>query len=286
VKVRAIDVHVHPSTKEYMVDTMGEYGHQHEEYFKVEIPVRTDQQFVAEYRDLDLKAVVFAFDTETRTGRPATSNDYVARLCRDNPDTFTGFCSVDPWKRELAVDEVERSVTELGLIGLKLHPGFQGFYPNQRDFYPLWEKCQELGIAVLFHSGFMAAGAGRPGGMGFYLDHVRPIYLDFVAADFPELTIIMAHPSWPWQDEAIAIALHKQNVFMDLSGWLPRYFPEQLKYEINRRLQDKVMFGSDYPFVAPDRWITGIDDIELRPGIREKILYGNALRILPVPWEE
>jgi uncharacterized protein len=280
----AIDAHVHPSTKEKLVDHMGHYEQLIEKYFKVEVPVRSDQEFADEYRALDMKAVVLALDSETRTGYPPVTNDYVAELCRDHSDVFVGLASVDPWKRALAVQEAERSIKELGLIGVKFHPGWQGFYPHHKEFYPLWEKCQELGAPVLFHSGFMGAGSGQPGGLGFYLDHSRPIYLDFVAADFPDLTIILAHPSWPWQDEAIAICLHKANVFIDLSGWSPKYFPPQLKHEINSRLQDKVMFGSDYPYVTPQKWMEGFETLDLKPGVREKILYENARRILPLPW--
>lgn len=282
----AIDTHVHPSTKEKVVDHMGHFEAKIERYFKTEAPVRTNEEFADEYRALDMKAIVLALDNETRTGHPPVTNDYVAEICKEFDDVFVGLASVDPWKRELAIEEVERSVKELGLIGVKFHPGWQGFYPHHREWYPLWEKIEELGVPALFHTGFMGAGAGEPGGEGFYLDQSRPIYLDNIAADFPDLTVVMAHPSWPWQDEALAICLHKANVFIDLSGWSPKYFPPALKHEMNSRLQDKVMFGSDYPYITPQKWMEGFETLELKPGVREKVLFQNAQKVFDLPWSQ
>ena len=167
-----------------------------------------------------------------------------------------GFASVDPWMGKAACYELERSIKELGLKGLKLHPIHQAFFPNDTRFYPLYEVADGLGIPVLFHSGFAGAGSGTPGGSGLKLKYSKPVpCFDDVAADFPNMTIIMAHPAWPWIDEQIAVALHKSNVFLDLSGWMPRFIPEGLIRETNTRLQDKVMFGSDYPFIQPDNWL-------------------------------
>ena len=188
---------------------------------------------------------------------------------------------MDPWKGKAAVLELERSVKELGLTGLKLHPIHQSFFPNDTHFYPLYEKAAELGVPVLFHSGFAGAGAGLPGGAGLKLKYSAPIPgIDDVAADFPQLTVIMAHPSWPWTEEQIAVVLHKANVFMDLSGWLPRYIPEALVREVNSRLRDKVFFGSDYPYVQPDRWLRDFEEIAVRDEVRPKVLLENARRVL------
>jgi len=144
------------------------------------------------------------------------------------------------------VKELERSVDELGLKGLKLHPIHQAFFPNGTRFYPLYEKCSQLGVPVLFHTGFAAAGAVTSGGSGLKLKYSAPIPgIDDGAADFPNLTIIMAHPSWHWVEEQIAVALHKANVYIDLSAWAPRFIPKVLIQETNTRLQDKILFGSD-----------------------------------------
>jgi predicted TIM-barrel fold metal-dependent hydrolase len=214
-------------------------------------------------------------------GDPPDTNDYVASIVRAYPDQFIGFATVDPWKGKAAVSELERAVSELGLRGLKLHPIQQAFFPDDSRFYPLYERCQALGVPVLLHSGFAAAGAGMPGGAGLKLKHSRPIpHIDDIAADFPKLTVIMAHPAWPWIDEQIAVALHKPNVYIDLSGWAPRYIPEPLIREANGRLRDKVLFGSDYPYLPPDRWLKEFAELPIKEEVRGKILLENARRVL------
>ncbi len=105
-------------------------------------------------------------------------------------------------------------------------------------------------------------------------------YLDDLAADFPNLTIIGAHPSWPWQEEMLAIAVHKTNVYIDLSGWSPKYFPPSLVQYANTLLQDRVLFGSDYPFITPERWLKDFEKAGFKPEVHEKILFQNAQRLL------
>ena len=277
--MRAIDMHVHvprqPGLPEIAVEA------QLQRYFRVKSLPKNAAEMAAQYKELDILGVIFSVDTETTTGEPPDTNDYVAAIVRDHPQQFRGFASVDPWKGKAAVLELERSVKDLGLTGLKLHPIHQSFFPNDTHFYPLYEKAAELGVPVLFHSGFAGAGAGLPGGAGLKLKYSAPIPgIDDVAADFPQLTVIMAHPSWPWTEEQIAVVLHKANVFMDLSGWLPRYIPEALVREVNSRLRDKVFFGSDYPYVQPDRWLRDFEEIAVRDEVRPKVLLENARRVL------
>ena len=131
-------------------------------------------------------------------------------------------------------------------------------------------------MPVLFHSGMAAAGAGTPGGMGTKLKYTQPIHIDEVAADFPELQIISAHPSWPWQAESLAVARHKANVYIDLSGWAPKYFSPELVQYVNTIIQDKVMFGSDWPALSVERWMEEFNQISIKPEVRPKILLENA----------
>jgi len=188
---------------------------------------------------------------------------------------------VDPWRGRKGLEEIERAVTELGLIGVKYQPPVQGFSPADRQFYPIWDLLQSLGAPVLIHCGTTAIGAGEPGGLGFKLEYGKPIpNIDSVAADFPKLTIIAAHPGWPWTEELIAVALHKRNVSIDISGWAPKYVPAALKHDMQRRLQDKIVFGSDYP-----GWSAGqcCDEWEMegfKPAIIEKLFTHNAIRTL------
>ncbi|MBI4635762.1 MAG: amidohydrolase [Candidatus Rokubacteria bacterium] len=273
-------MHVHPGTQEYVIDAGAELHRHAFEYLGRKLEVETGAEMAALYRRLDIMGVVFAWDAETATGLPRVSNDYVAGLVREFPDVFIGFASVDPWKGKWALKEVERAIVELGLRGVKFQPIAQAFYPNDRRFYPLWAECARLGVPVVFHVGITGLGAGVRGGDGLHLKYAQPLHLDDVAADFPELTIIGAHPAWPWQDEMLAIALHKTNVYFDLSGWSPKYFPPSLLRYTNSLLQDRALFGSDYPFFSPERWLRDFETIDLKPEVREKVLFTNARKLL------
>ena len=277
--MRAIDMHVHVPRQPGLPEMEVEAGLRR--YFRTESVPESVDELAALYQEWDLLGVIFSVDTETTTGEPPDTNDYLAEIVARYADRFVGFATVDPWKGDEAVSELDRSVRQLGLRGLKLHPIHQAFQPNEARFYPLYEKCQELGVPVLFHTGFAAAGAGTPGGGGFKLKYAAPIPgIDDVAADFPDLTVIMAHPAWPWVEEQIAVALHKPNVFLDLSGWSPRYIPEVLIRETNTRLRDKVLFGSDFPYLPPDRWLKEWEELPIREEVRPRVLLENARRVL------
>lgn len=279
--MRAIDMHVHPGTREYLVDAGGKYLSDALHYFHRHDAVVSIEEMAAYYRRLDMMGVLLAWDAETHTGLPPVTNDYVAGIVKKYPDVFIGFASVDPWKGRLAVRELERAVKELGLRGLKCHPIAQAFFPNDRKFYPLWECCEAVKIPLLLHTGTTGVGAGVPGGNGLKLKYAQPIpCIDDIAADFPNLTIIGAHPSWPWQEEMLAIAVHKTNVYIDLSGWSPKYFSPSLVQHANSLLQDRVLFGSDYPFLTPERWIADFEKAGFKQAVWEKILVGNAKRLL------
>jgi len=278
---RAIDMHVHLPTASFLDGAVKPFREPAEVFFRSKVPIREMDEVARVYEELDIIAVLLAWDAETATGLPPLTNDEVADVVKKYPRQFVGFACVDPWKGKRAIDEMERAITELGLIGAKFHPGIQAFYPNDKQFYPLYEKITELGVPALFHTGTNGLGAGKPGGMGIKLDYSRPIYLDHVAADFPELTIIGAHPAWPWHDEMLAIIGHKSNVFMDLSGWSPKYVPKAIIDEARTRLQDRILFGSDYPFIMPQRWLADFDSLEgFSPEVRRKILHDNAAKIL------
>jgi len=286
--MRAIDVHCHMSTLKGRVPFKDEEVEAYEKYYRVQRVAKSEKEMSQEFIDLDVKALIIAWDSEANRGTPIVSNDYVAQAVKDYPDAFLGgWAMIDPWKGKMAIKELERAVKELGLMGLKFQPIAQGFFPNDRQFYPLYEKCVELKIPVSFHTGTTGMGAGMPGGGGYHLKYTKPIpHIDDVAADFPKLTIIMIHPSWPWHEEQIAILLHKANVYADLSGWAPKYFPDSLKREINGRLQDKFMFGSDYPDIHPRRWLEEFEAGGYKPEVVEKVLYKNAQRILRVGLQE
>jgi predicted TIM-barrel fold metal-dependent hydrolase len=277
--VRAIDVHIHPPGPggESLTSSRAT-----QEYFRAAAPPASAEEMAEHYAELDIFGILFTIDSETATGRPPVpDNDYVADIAKRYPKQFAAFGAIDPWKGEAALREMERCAKDLGMIGLKFMPNTQQFFPNDEQVYPLWELAQTLGLVVLIHSGTTGVGAGHPGGGGVKLKYSKPIpYIDDVAADFPELKIIMAHPSWPWQEEQLAILVHKPNVYMDLSGWSPKYFQPSLVQYASTLIQDKVLFGSDYPVLTPERWLADFEQAPFRDEVRPKILLENAKKLL------
>jgi predicted TIM-barrel fold metal-dependent hydrolase len=278
--MRAIDMHVHPPRRPELPESPIEGSLRR--FFKMAEPPEDVAAMAKRYEELDIVGVLLTIDSETTTGDKPDGNDYTAEIVANYPGRFIGFASVDPHKGDGAVTELERALGELKLSGLKLHPIQQNFTPNERRFYPLYETCVARGVPVIFHSGFGASGAGMPGGAGLTLEQACPIpWADEVAANFPGLTIVLAHPSWPWVEHQIAVALHKPNVFIDLSGWLPRYIPEVLWREVNTRLREKAMFGSDYPYITPERWLQDLSrSVEIRDGVMDLLMTENAKRVL------
>lgn len=232
------------------------------------------------YRQRNMAAVVFTVDSESATGQPPISSESIAEGAMRNNDVLIPFGSVDPRKGDDAVILARRLVTDFGVRGLKLHPSLQGFMPNDPAHYPLYETMQELGVIALFHTGQTGIGAGLPGGRGIRLRCSDPMLLDDVAADFPHLTIVMAHPGVPWADAAISVATHKANVHMDLSGWLPKYFPAQIIRQIGTVLRGKVLFGSDFPVITPERWMDSFMSLDVKEEARPAIFKENAARLL------
>jgi hypothetical protein len=226
-------------------------------------------------------AVVFTVDDEAGMGRARISNDEVLAAAAANPDVLIPFASIDPHKGKLGVREARRLIEEHpALRGFKFHPNTQAFWPNDRAHYPLYEVIAQAGKIALFHTGQTGIGAGMRGGGGVRLKYSNPMAVDDVAADFPDLDIILAHPSFPWQEEALAVATHKPNVYIDLSGWSPKYFPDILIRYVNTLLRDKMLFGSDFPLLTPDRWLADFERLAIRDEVRPLVLKENAARLL------
>lgn len=250
-----------------------------EAYFRSKVARKSLDELAAEYEAMDTLAVLLAWDAETATARPRVANELVAQAVRDHPKAFVGFGSVDPLKGEAAVQELDR-IAELGLKGVKLHPSLQAFAPDDERFFPLYERCEELELIALFHTGTSGIGAGQPGGQGIRLDYARPIRLDAPAAAFPDLKIIAAHFGYPWHLELLAMALHKTNLFIDISGWAPRYIPTEVMRDLKGRLQDQFVFGSDYPFISPQRCLEELASLDIPETVLQKVLAGNGRRLL------
>jgi predicted TIM-barrel fold metal-dependent hydrolase len=278
-KVVAIDVHVHAEVSRDGRDGMPpEYREAAARYFKSHT-LPTADDVAAYYRERNMAAVIFTVDFELQTGRPPIPNEEIAEVARANDDVLIPFASVDPARKD-AVERARRLIDEHGVKGFKFHPNLQAFFPNDSSAYPLYEVIAEAELPALFHTGHSGIGTGLPGGGGLRLKYSNPMALDDVAADFPELKIVLAHPSFPWQDEAISIALHKANVWIDLSGWSPKYFPPQLVQYANTQLRTKVLFGSDYPMITPDRWLADFEQAPFKDEVRPLILKQNAVELL------
>ena len=279
--LKAIDFHVHLPTPEWLDVSMKGYIEAAESYFRSRVARQSLEDLAREYDDLDVVAVLLAWDAETATGRPRVPNDLVAHAVSEFPGRFVGFGSVDPLKGDRAVQELDR-IAEMGLKGVKLHPSLQAFAPNEERHWPLYEKCQELGLVVLFHTGTSGIGAGQPGGQGIRIDFARPIWLDAPAAAFPDLKIIAAHFGYPWHLELLAMALHKTNIYVDISGWAPRYIPIEVMRDMKGRLQDQFVFGSDYPFIHPKRCLDELETLDIPPPVLDKLLVANGKRLLGI----
>jgi hypothetical protein len=273
--IRAIDVHVHieHEGEDFAADRAAK------KYFG-DSGVSHDRRALADYyRSRKMACVVFTVD-EALSGRPQVSNDSVAEFASENSDIAIAFASIDPNRGKQGVEEARRLLATGKIHGLKLHPPIQQFVPNDPIVYPLYEVFAEARLPVVFHTGHSGIGTGMRGGGGIRLKYGDPMPIDDVAVDFPDMPIIMAHPSFPWQDEALSICRHKPNVYIDLSGWSPKYFAPQLVQYGNTLLKHKVLFGSDYPLITPDRWIADLEKTAIREEVRPLILKENARKLL------
>ena len=281
-KLTAIDIHTHADgpcgTQTY--EDKQELAQGMQAYFKRTYEPEPIPAIADYYRQRNIGLVIFTVDSEHAMGHTRYSNEEVARLASENSDIMIPFASIDPWKGKQGAREARRLVRDFGVQGFKFHPSTQAFYPNDRMAYPLYEAIAESGKPALFHTGQTGVGSGMRGGYGIRLKYSNPMYLDDVAVDFPDMPIILAHPSFPWQEEALAVAQHKPNVYIDLSGWSPKYFPPILVQYANSLLKDKVLFGSDYPVITPDRWLKDFDTLQIKPEVKPLILKQNAAKLL------
>jgi uncharacterized protein len=279
--ITAIDTHVHVESDAHgHLSLDDELAAAAAAYFKADANRAPTLTEIADYyRERALAAVVFTVDAHTATGHPALSSLDLITEAAAHTDVLIPFASVDPRDGADAVS-LFKELLAAGGRGLKLHPSLQAFAPNDPAVYPLYEAAQDASVPIIFHTGQTGIGGGLPGGRGIKLRYSDPMLIDDVAADFPSLTIVLAHPSVPWQDAAISIATHKSNVFIDLSGWSPKYFPPQLVRAANGLLKTKVLFGSDYPLLTPDRWLADFEALEIKAEVRPLILKDNAIRVL------
>jgi predicted TIM-barrel fold metal-dependent hydrolase len=279
----AIDVHTHAWKSALAVDdkltasptpmqeAMGRY-------FRYQPQHQTVPEMAEMYRRLRMAFVVFTVDSPNEPRK--ISNEEIAELAHKNADVAIPFASISPHRGKEGVAQARRLIRDFGVRGFKFHPSVQDFFPNDKLAYPLYEVIAEAKLPALFHTGQTGVGANTKGGGGIRLKYSNPLHLDDVAADFPDMPIVLAHPSFPWQEEALSVATHKPQVYIDLSGWSPKYFPPILVQYANTLLKDKILFGSDYPVIAPEKWIEEFDKLPIKPEVRPRIMKENAAKLL------
>jgi len=278
-KLVAIDVHTHAWKSALAVgDAPTAQQEAMGRYFRYQPQHQTVPEMAGMYRKLKMAFVVFTVDAPKEPRK--ITNEEIAELAHQHADVAIPFASVDPHRGKEGVLLARKLIREYGVKGFKFHPSVQEFLPNDPLAYPLYEAIAEAKLPALFHTGQTGVGAGTRGGGGIRLKYSNPMLLDDVAADFPDMPIVLAHPSFPWQEEALSVATHKPQVYIDLSGWSPKYFPPILVQYANTLLKDKILFGSDYPVMSPERWMEDFDQLPIKPEVRPKILKDNAAKLL------
>ena len=275
----AIDVHTHAWKSALQVDDkLTESQEAMGRYFRYQPQHQTVPEMAEMYRELKMAFVVFTVDSPREPRK--ISNEEIAELAHKNSDVAIPFASISPHRGAEGVAAARRLIRDYKVRGFKFHPSVQEFFPNDRLAYPLYEVIAEAKLPALFHTGQTGVGAKTRGGGGIRLKYSNPLYLDDVAADFPDMPIILAHPSFPWQEEALSVATHKPQVYIDLSGWSPKYFPAILVQYANTLLKDRILFGSDYPVIAPEKWVEEFEKLPIKPEVRALIMKENAARLL------
>ncbi|HSJ78161.1 MAG TPA: amidohydrolase family protein [Erythrobacter sp.] len=278
--MRIIDLHCYPNTKTW-IDCQGPYVDALAKYWKRDWTWKEEEEVAAEFRDNGVEACLVALDLSTTIATPPCSNDYVAGMRDRNRDCMIGaWGALEPATGELAIQEARHAMRDLGMIGFHFHPIMQHFSVDDVRYYPLFEELSALKAAVMIDVGMTGMGAGMPGGMGAKTRHAHPAAVDALAADFPNLTIIMAHPGYPWIDETTVVALHKANVFWEMSGWGPKYLPPSIIRDMRGRLRDKMMFGSDYPSIPYPRLFTEWNELGFSDEFLENFFHATAERVL------
>lgn len=281
-KIIAVDFHVHAevSCTDPEDPVMGKFFDAASSYFKAPRQRPTIPETIAHYREHNIAFCLFTVDCEAGLGAKRISNIEIAELAAENADIVIPFASIDPYKGKMGAREARDLIENYGVKGFKFHNPIQNCHPGDPIAWPLYEVIAEYGLPAIFHTGHSGMGTGMPGGGGIKLKYGQPILFDDIAADFPQMKVVLAHPGWPWTDESLSMALHKDNVFIDLSGWSPKYFPKQLIQYANSQLSHKMLFGSDFPLIRPEAWLKTAQDVGFKPEVLEKIVKANAVKLL------
>ncbi len=276
--MRIIDLHSHWGTKRgYPFQTPEELAQQRR-VFRSDPAYVTEAEMAEHFRARNVRALLDLGVRSVPLEELRALHDYALDVQRQFSDVVLGhWLHIDPRTGAAGLEELDRCVSaKAGLVGLAVAGAGFNIPASDPAYDPFYRYCIDTGTPVLLMVGYTGLGATLPGGGGVVLEHSHPRHVDQVAARYPELTIVASRPAWPWQAEMIAVLLHKATVWYELHGWSPRYFTEELKQEIGRRLQDRVMFGADYPLLRYERLIADWEAEGYGQEVLEKVFHRNA----------
>jgi predicted TIM-barrel fold metal-dependent hydrolase len=283
--MRYFDCHSHFSTKLGLHHkTMEEYENA-QRIFRRKREFETEAQMAETLRSHSVRSILDIYKTWRMTDEDEirTTNDYAADFTRKNPDIVYGnWIAINPAMKDFWLKEWKRLLSgNAGFVSICQSQNTLGFPPSDPVWDPFYKLAIEAGVPVLLMCGLTGIGQGMPGGMGVVLDDGHPRHVDRVAARYPELKILAGRPAWPWQDEMIAVLLHKGNIRYELHGWSPKYFTPALKKEIGGRLQDRVCFGWDWPTLTLERLEKDWRELGYAEEVYEKVFHRNAEAFFP-----
>ena len=277
-----IDLHSHWGTKRgYLLQTEEELAQQ-KKVWNSEPRYETEEEMAAYFRKIGVRTILdFAFTKNLPMEKVREFHDYALDTQRRFPDVILGnWLQMDPRTGAEGAAEFKRCVAAgAGFVGICISGAPSGFAATDPVWVPFIRASIEVGSPVLVLVGYSGTGAGLRGGKGVKLELCHPRYVDELAAEYPDLEIIASRPAWPWQEEMIAVLLHKPNVWNELHGWSPKYLTDSLKKDIGRRLKKRVMFGADYPLFRYERLIEDWRSLGYDEETLSLLFHGNAERL-------
>lgn len=282
--MRIFDCHSHWSTRKgYLFRTEDELASQ-ERIWNTKAEYQTEEEMADYFRENNVRTLLdLAWVAKLPIEEMREYHDYAFEVQRRHADVIFGhWLNFDPRIGMAGVEEFKRALgADAGFIGIAVYGQGPGVPASDPLWDPFYKASIDADLPVLIHTGLTGIGQGQPGGKGIILDHGHPRHVDAVAARYPELKILAARPAWPWQEEMIAVLVHKSNVHYELHGWSPRRLSDSLKREIGGRMQDRIMFGCDYPVLKFEMMLDRWRSLGFSEEVLEKVLFRNAEAYFP-----
>ena len=283
--VRYFDCHSHFSTRAGLHHRSAEELANAERIFKRKRTFQTEAEMAEGFRQRNVRSILDIYRTWRMTDEDEirASNDYATGFARDHRDVVHGnWLAANPAMKDFWLKEYARlAATDCGFLGFCQSQNSLRFPPSDPIWDPFYKRSIDANLPVLIHTGLTGYGQGLPGGNNIHLDDGHPRHIDMVAAKFPELRILAGRPAFPWQDEMLAVLLHKPNVSYELHGWSPKVFSPALRREIGGRMQDRIMFGCDYPVLRFDMMVDRWRSLGFSEDVLKKVFHKNAEAYFP-----